>query len=230
MAPTGRALRRRSDDVASPGRIRDAAVDRFGRDGFGVGLRAIAADAGVTAGLVVHHFGSKDGLRRACDEYVLSVVRAEKTRVLTNRSAVTLMAQLAEVEQFAPMVRYLLRSLQAGGDLAGALIDQMTADADAYLAAGVAAGVVRPSRDPGARSRYLTCQTVGGMLLWFSLHAPVADAAAFRTRFRQYVDQVTAPALELFAQGLLVDRSMLDDYLMYVPDPPSEVTAADVGR
>ena len=166
-------------------------------------------------------------MRRACDEHVLSVVRAEKTKALTDQSAVTLMAQLAEVEQFAPVVRYLLRSLQAGGDLAAALIDQMTADADAYLAAGVVAGVVRPSRDPAARARYLTYQAVGGMSLWFSLNTAVADPVTFRTRFRQYVEQVTAPALELFTQGLLVDRSMLDDYLMYVPDPPSKAAAAE---
>jgi AcrR family transcriptional regulator len=230
MASTKGPSRRPDDDTASPARIRDAAVDRFGRDGFDVGLRAIATDAGVTAGLVVHHFGSKDGLRRACDQHVLSVVRAEKTKALTDRSAVTLMAQLAQVEQFAPMVRYLLRSLQAGGELAGALVDQMTADADAYLAAGVAAGVVRPSRDPEARSRHLTYQAVGGMVLWFSLHAPAVDNADFGTRFRQYVDQVTAPALELFAQGLLVDRSMLDGYLLYVPDPPPKGAAPEAAR
>jgi AcrR family transcriptional regulator len=58
-------------------RLRDAAIARFGRDGFAVGLRAIAAHAGVTAALIVHHFGSKEGLRRACDEHVLAVVRAE---------------------------------------------------------------------------------------------------------------------------------------------------------
>jgi AcrR family transcriptional regulator len=218
-----RDLARRDDEaVATPDRIRDAAVEVFGRHGFGVGLRSIAAEAGVTAGLVVHHFGSKNGLRRACDAYVLSVVRAEKTKALTDRTAVTLMAQLAEVEEFAPLVMYLLRSLQAGGELAVALLDRMIADADSYLAAGVAAGVVRPSRDAAARTRYLTFQTVGGMVLWFSLHHPPAnDPVEFRHQFRRYVQEVTTPALELFTQGLLVDRSMLDDYLMYVPDPPS---------
>jgi hypothetical protein len=34
----------------------------------------------------------------------------------------------------------------------------------------------------------------------------------------------------LFAQGLLADRSMLDDYLLYVPDPPPEVAAANAAR
>ena len=52
-------------DLTAVARIRNAALLRFARDGFGVGLRTIAADAGVTAGLIAHHFGSKDGLRRA---------------------------------------------------------------------------------------------------------------------------------------------------------------------
>ncbi|HEX2134274.1 MAG TPA: TetR family transcriptional regulator [Actinophytocola sp.] len=203
-------------------RIRDAAIARFGRDGFGAGLRAVAADAGVTAGLVVHHFGSKERLRQACDEHVLAVMREQKTKALTDGTAGMLMAQLAEVEQYAPIVLYLLRSLQAGGELAVALIEQMTADAEEYLAAGEAAGVVRPSKDPAARTRYLAYQSAGGMLLWFTLHGSTADDDAFAASFRRYVEEIAPPALELFTQGLLVDRSMLDDFLMYVPDPPAD--------
>lgn len=75
------------------------------RVGFRVGLRTVAADAGVTAGLIVHHFGSKDGLRRACDEHVLAVMRAAKAKVLTDGTGAMLLAQMAEVETFAPMVR-----------------------------------------------------------------------------------------------------------------------------
>jgi AcrR family transcriptional regulator len=186
-----------------------------------VGLRAIAADAGVTAGLVVHHFGSKDGLRRACDEHVLATVRAEKTKALTDGTGSMLLAQMAMVERYAPMVQYLLRSMQAGGELAAKLIEQMTADAEEYLAAGEAAGVVRPSRDRAARTRYLTYQNTGSMLLWFTLHGANAEPEEFPHLFRRYVDELALPALELFTEGLLVDRSMLDEYLMYVPDPPA---------
>ncbi|WP_347404880.1 hypothetical protein [Micromonospora sp. WMMD1102] len=139
------------------------------------------------------------------------------------------LAQLAEVERFAPVVRYLLRSLQAGGELAATLLEQMIADAGEYLAAGEAAGVVRPSRDRAARARYLAYQATGGALLWFTTHGATAGPESFRTLFRHYVQEITLPALELFAQGLLVDRSMLDDYLMYVPDPP-ERAAADAAR
>lgn len=206
-------------------RIRDAAITRFGRDGFGVGLRGVAADAGVTAGLVVHHFGSKDGLRRACDEHVLAFIRAEKLKATTTGTASMLLAQLAEIEQFAPMIRYLLRSLQAGGALATELVGHMMADAQEYLAAGVAAGVIRPSRDPDARTRFLAYQNIGGLLLWASMHLD-DHPDDFGAAFRRYVDDITLPALELFSQGLFVDRSMLDDYLMYVPDPPSGNDAA----
>ncbi|PXY23267.1 TetR family transcriptional regulator [Prauserella sp. PE36] len=214
--------RRRDGELATVDRIRDAAIERFGRDGFGAGLRAIAADAGVAAGLVVHYFGSKQGLRRACDEHVLSIIRHEKTKALTDGSGSMMFAQLAEVERFAPYLLYLLRSLQAGGELAGALIEQMTADAEQYLAEGEAAGVVRPSRDRAARARYLAYQSTGGMLLWFTLHGSSGDPESFRRLFRQYVDEITPAAVELFSQGLLIDRSMLDAFLMYVPDPPAQ--------
>jgi AcrR family transcriptional regulator len=220
---------------ASPGgeestreRIRNAAIARFGRDGFGVGLRTIAADAGVTAGLVVQRFGSKDGLRRACDEYALQVLREEKTKAVLDGSPSTVWMQMARIDDYAPIARYLLRCLQEGGATATALINDVIADAEQYLAAGEAAGVIRPSRDPTARARLLAYQSMGALLLWFSLHGSTAtDDDQFRILFRRYVEEVTPPALELLAQGLLVNRSMLDEFLLYVPDPPGDPGAAD---
>ncbi len=61
---------RSADDLTAAARIRDAAIEQFGDQGFGVGLRSIAEAAGVSAALVIHHFGSKDGLRQACDDFV----------------------------------------------------------------------------------------------------------------------------------------------------------------
>ncbi|WP_341721453.1 hypothetical protein QQG74_30705 [Micromonospora sp. FIMYZ51] len=127
---------------------------------------------------------------------------------------------MAEVERFAPMVQYLLRSLQAGGKLAATLIEHMVADAEEYLAAGEAAGVIRPSRDRAARTRYLAYQSAGSLLLWFTLHGADAAPEEFPALFRRYMGDLMLPALEVFSEGLLVDRSMLDEYLMYVPDPP----------
>ncbi|GAB2605582.1 transcriptional regulator RaaS [Kribbella endophytica] len=194
---------------------------RFGRDGFSASLRTIAADAGVTAGLVVHHFGSKDGLRQACDEHVLGVIRSEKLRAATASTATGMLAQLAEVEQYGPFALYAVRSLQAGGALATTFVDQMVRDAEEYLAAGVAAGRVRPSRDPAGRAKYLTYQGMGSLMLWISLRPETVSVDDFRSALREISDQITLPALELFTEGLFVDRTMLDEYLMYVPDPPN---------
>src|SRR5699024_6148196 len=49
-------------------RIRDAAIESFAYEGFDVGMRAIAARAGVTAGLITHYYRSKAKLRQECDE------------------------------------------------------------------------------------------------------------------------------------------------------------------
>ena len=60
-----------SDDLTARARIRDAAVELIGRDGFdGLTVRVVAKQAGVSPGLVIHYFGSKDGLRAECEEFV----------------------------------------------------------------------------------------------------------------------------------------------------------------
>ena len=63
-------MRSAPEDRTAIARIRDAAIDQFGQKGFAVGLRTIADAAGVSAALVIHHFGSKDGLRKVCDDYI----------------------------------------------------------------------------------------------------------------------------------------------------------------
>ena len=62
--PRGRGRPRADDDLPDArDRLLEAARARFASDGFDrASLRAIAADAGVSPGLVIHHFGSKDGL------------------------------------------------------------------------------------------------------------------------------------------------------------------------
>jgi TetR/AcrR family transcriptional regulator, regulator of cefoperazone and chloramphenicol sensitivity len=62
-----------ADDLTARARIRDAALRQFAEQGFERStIRGIAATAGVSPGLVRHHFGSKEALRDAVDEHVLS--------------------------------------------------------------------------------------------------------------------------------------------------------------
>jgi AcrR family transcriptional regulator len=68
-----------SDKAAqsSAERIRDAALRSFARDGTTTtSLREIATAAGVSIGLVQHHYGTKARLIKAVDDYVLAVLGA----------------------------------------------------------------------------------------------------------------------------------------------------------
>ena len=207
-------------DLTARARIRDAAVEAFAAEGFGVGLRAIAARADVSPALVLHHFGSKDGLVRSCHDHVLEAIRHEKESAIADRGPEAVLMSLASVEESAPLVAYTLRSLQTGGELARSFIEHFAADAEEWLAAGVAAGTLRPSRDEKARARYLTLQGFGVLLLDYMLEGP-ADPAAVGGYLRSYLERHGLVSLELFSGGLFTDRRMLDAYLLYVGDPPS---------
>src|SRR6202034_2773653 len=121
------------DDLTAAARIRDAAIAQFGEKGFGVGLRSIAEGAGVSAALVIHHFGSKDGLRKACDDYVAEEIRSSKSEALRSNDPATWFAAMAEIESYAGMMAYLLRSVQSGGELARTFWRTMIENAERYL-------------------------------------------------------------------------------------------------
>ena len=108
-------MRSAPDDRTAVARIRDAAIDQWGQHGFNVGLRSIAEAAGVSAALVIHHFGSKEGLRKACDDYIAEEIRDSKTEALQSNDPAVWFGQLAEIEEFAPLVAYLLVGSIPGG-------------------------------------------------------------------------------------------------------------------
>ncbi|MER7498837.1 TetR family transcriptional regulator [Nonomuraea pusilla] len=63
------------EDLTARARIRDAALRHFGEHGFErATIRGIAETAGVSSGLVRHHFGSKQALREACDAYLAKMI------------------------------------------------------------------------------------------------------------------------------------------------------------
>jgi AcrR family transcriptional regulator len=198
------------DDLTAAARIRDAAIEQFGVHGFGVGLRAIAETAGVSAALVIHHFGSKDGLRKACDDYIAEEIRSDKSEAMRSADPGTWFGQLAEIESYAPMMAYLVRSMQSGGELAKTLVRRMIDNAEGYLDEGVRAGTLKPSRDPHARARYLAITGAGGFLMYLQMHDTPTD---LRAVLRDYAHDTVLPALELYTDGLMADRTMYDAFL-----------------
>jgi AcrR family transcriptional regulator len=126
---------RAAEDLTARARIRDAALRLFAERGVGgATVRDIAKAAGVSGGLVRHHFGSKDGLRAACDSYALGqLVRIKEQVVLEDQvSSAGFMA--AAHPTILLLYRYLARSLVDGSPSAAAMFDEMVEMAEAWLA------------------------------------------------------------------------------------------------
>jgi len=133
-------------------RIRDLAIEQFGQHGFDAELSAIAEAAGVNAELLIHEFGSIEGVRKACEDYILESICTAKSDSLQSMSPTTWFAQLAQIESYAPIMNYLTRSMLSGGDLAHALMGQMIDNAESYIEDAARAGTIKPSHDPKARA------------------------------------------------------------------------------
>jgi AcrR family transcriptional regulator len=200
---------RSADDLTATARIRDSAIEQFGQHGFSVGLRTIAEAAGVSAALVIHHFGSKDGLHKACDDYVAEQIREAKSESIQAKDPAAWFAQMAEIESYAPMMAYLVRSLQSGGKLAKDFWRQMIDNAEVYLEEGVRAGTIKPSRDPRARALFMGMANGGSFLLYLQMHDTPTD---LRAVLRDYGEDMVLPALELYTEGLMADSTMFDAF------------------
>jgi AcrR family transcriptional regulator len=198
------------DDRTAIARIRDAAIAQWGESGFNVGLRSIAEAAGVSAALVIHHFGSKDGLRKACDDYVAEEIRTGKSASMKTKDPADWFAQMAEIESYAPMMAYLVRSMQSGSDLAKMMWQRMIDNAEEYLEEGVRNGLLKPSRDPRARARFLGLTGGGGFFLFIQMHDNPTD---LRAVLRDYSEAMVLPALEVYSEGLMTDSTMYHAFL-----------------
>jgi AcrR family transcriptional regulator len=102
-------MRSTREDIAA------AAVRCFARQGFGASLRTVAAEAGVSAALIVHHFGSKQGLIEGCDARVLGVAD-EKMRLINSEGVTAAAAWVSSVMQEGSVPAYIAQALVAGGE------------------------------------------------------------------------------------------------------------------
>jgi len=156
----------RSTDVTTTARIRQVALELFAAEGVaGTSVRAIAAKAEVSPALILHHYGSKDGLCRAVDEFVVDFVG----EVLENFAQHGVTEEGAKAftrfsEQPA-LVEYLSRSIIAGGPAGEALFAKMaTLGIDSFTEMQ-AAGLIRDVEDPQVVALYLLAADFGMMLL-----------------------------------------------------------------
>jgi TetR/AcrR family transcriptional regulator, regulator of cefoperazone and chloramphenicol sensitivity len=126
---------RAAADLTARARIRDAALRLFAERGVEAAtIRDIAAEAGVSGGLVRHHFGSKDDLRAACDTYALEQIMQIKEQAVRDGR----LADAGFLSSAHPTIlltyRYFARSLVDGSPSAAAMFDVMIELTEAWLA------------------------------------------------------------------------------------------------
>jgi AcrR family transcriptional regulator len=166
-------------------RIRDAALKTFAARGTeATSLRMIAAAAGVSLGLVQHHFGTKANLIQAVDDHVTTVLTAS---LATPASAaaddpVTDIADrvVSLLTDHADLVDYLCRALVDATPTGTRVFDTLVAVAGGHWDQLQEQGLTKPGLDP----------------IWMTLNPLVLVLGMFilRTQLgRQLPEPLTSP-------------------------------------
>ena len=134
------------EDLTARARIRNAALRYFTEYGFDrATIRDIAHAAGVSPGLVRHHFGSKHELRKACDAHALEALHAyvERAMAVEGLNDPELVAEARD--PLHPYQRYLARALIDDSEAAAQIFDEMVAMTEQLLR-----GIDKQRPDPSA--------------------------------------------------------------------------------
>ena len=183
------------EDLTARARIREAALEHFAREGYErATIRAIAQTAGVSPGLLRHHYGSKDALRVACDDYVFEMLHRVNARVLEDPGTAASAQQASK--RFG---RYVARSLADGSPTARPIFDEMVVMTEQWLVRSDEARTDTPSTDRRVRAALVTSMRVGIPLL----HEHVSRVLGVDI-FEQQGEQLVALALlDIYSHALI---------------------------
>jgi AcrR family transcriptional regulator len=204
-----------SEDLTARARIRDAAIALFAERGIGPAtIRDIAQAAGVSSGLLRHHFGSKEGLRQACDDYAMAELTRIRSRVFEDGKFQD-QSFLGSVQPAAMQLqRYLVRSTLDSPGATSAMFARMVEVGEEWLdSQGIHA------EDQRAYAAVLVAMQMGMFLMADQLSAALGtDVAKPIGHLR-----MLRGAVEVFARPLLEDqgeamRAALDKLIAETPE------------
>ncbi len=190
-------------DLTARANIRNAALRLFAERGHdAVTVRAIATAAGVSPGLVLHHFGSKDGLRAAVDAHAAGSFDAifaelggqDLAELLASGEATTSMAE-AFARAFphgSPLPAYLRRLLLTNDPAGAALFGRWYAATRRLLDAMVELGAAAPTEDPAVRAAFLLVNDLAVILLRNQIATAIGDDPLTPAGLDRWARDVTA--------------------------------------
>ncbi|HTW09082.1 MAG TPA: TetR family transcriptional regulator [Acidimicrobiales bacterium] len=194
-----------TSDLRAAAVIRERAMELFAQSGVAkVTVRQIASAAGVSPALVIHHFGSKDGLKNAIDERVVAVfdaLIADLQRLEEEGSTATLAALFArQLDQQPALTDYIARLLVEDGPAGDALFQRLYETTVAGVRRLVETGAVRVSADEPVRAMFLLVNDLAALLL----RHRIRQAIGIDPLLKGGITRWTAAVLETYATGLFV--------------------------
>ncbi|MBN2405945.1 MAG: TetR family transcriptional regulator [Coriobacteriia bacterium] len=196
------------DDRSTKARIRDAAIQVIAEGGPGAAsVRAVAAAAGVSAALVIHHFESMEGLRVACDEHIATVIRELKEAAAAAGARMDPIESLKQQQDGPPLVGYLANVLTDSSSSVDALVNELVRDAVEYSEQMVASGLMKPATDPYGRAVITVMWSLGNLVLGKHIHRLLGVDIAVTPDDPRAAAAYMDPTLEIMHDGLITDTA-----------------------
>lgn len=191
-------------DFTARALIRDAALRLFAEHGpDAVSVRQIAEQAQVSPALVLHHYGSKVGLREAVDDHaarafgdLLDLANSEQLarQLVAEGDAVSIAEAFAEgFPPDSPLPGYLRRLLLSGDPMGERLFRQWYEATLVMLRAMGDEGIATPSGDPEIRAAFMLANDLALILLRRPIEAAIGTdpmVGAGLTRWAKEVSKI----------------------------------------
>jgi AcrR family transcriptional regulator len=158
-------------DLTALARIRNAALSGFARDGVAAtSIRSVARAAGVSPGLVQHHFPTKEALRDSVSDYVVAVATEAFTAVPESASPDAIQQELGDrltafVRDNPTALRYVARCAADGDPAALEIFDAFIGITRGLWQNLADRGVLRPDVDLGWAALHVVVLNLGTVLL-----------------------------------------------------------------
>jgi AcrR family transcriptional regulator len=205
------------DDRTAKARLRDAAIEIMAESGtHGLTARGVADRAGLSPGLIRHHFGSMSELVVACDQFVAATIRMLKEQAIQGTPGFDAFSALRRPDT-AHLMGYLAMRLGDDSPHINDLVDVIVDDAVSYMSDGVDRGVFAPTPDEHRRAAMLTVFALGSLVMHRHLHRLLgvdirsADLAA-QPGFAEYLRVQMEVLSGVVTPPLLAEyRAMIDN-------------------
>jgi len=195
------------EDLTAKARIRNAAIQYIAKYGIAsTTARKVAATAGVSPALVIHHFGSMEGLRAACDEYVAARIRDAKEEAASVGPGIDVLAAIRGAD-FGQLARYLAAVLIEDSPAVAKLVDDLVNDAEGYCHQLVEAGMMRPTDNPRGRAAVLMMWSLGAFVMHkHMLRVLGYDPTELDVDPDSAIAAYLGPAYEIMGEGILTEE------------------------